>query len=195
MTSKRCRFDVKCRPFTLGLVLIFTFFNCCCFHCCVFLQSFQSQLPWAECPQKYFLNGSYVLEPECVVSCQCGQNNYAWTTIMDCNLFSQSHYRQLLYRFPAPSPLVQYALYPKCVVTQQLQYCFVNYFRNNGWYNGAVFCLQCAPVVSPTPSPLLAASGIPWVYPAPCRATPHTCRRRPYPASRRARSILRHPTP
>jgi solute carrier family 6 amino acid/orphan transporter-like 15/16/17/18/20 len=33
-----------------------------------FVQSFQSQLPWAECPKVYFPNGSYSLEPECVVS-------------------------------------------------------------------------------------------------------------------------------
>lgn len=32
-----------------------------------FVQSFQSQLPWAECPNVYFPNGSYVLEPECTV--------------------------------------------------------------------------------------------------------------------------------
>lgn len=31
------------------------------------LQSFQSQLPWAECPIKYFQNGSYGPEPECLV--------------------------------------------------------------------------------------------------------------------------------
>lgn len=33
-----------------------------------FAQSFQSQLPWAECPKKYFANGSYITEPECTVS-------------------------------------------------------------------------------------------------------------------------------
>lgn len=33
-----------------------------------FVQSFQSQLPWAECPKVYFPNGSYASEPECVVS-------------------------------------------------------------------------------------------------------------------------------
>lgn len=33
-----------------------------------FVQSFQTQLPWAECPNKYFPNGSYITEPECVVS-------------------------------------------------------------------------------------------------------------------------------
>lgn len=32
-----------------------------------FLQSFQSELPWSECP-KVFNNGTYTLEPECVVS-------------------------------------------------------------------------------------------------------------------------------
>ncbi|XP_034251306.1 sodium-dependent neutral amino acid transporter B(0)AT3 [Thrips palmi] len=46
-----------------------------------FAQSFQSQLPWAECPQKYFPNGSYVLEPECVTSTP---TQYFWyrTTLM-----------------------------------------------------------------------------------------------------------------
>ncbi|CAB0007866.1 unnamed protein product, partial [Nesidiocoris tenuis] len=29
--------------------------------------SFQAQLPWAECPNKYLSNGSFVPEPECVV--------------------------------------------------------------------------------------------------------------------------------
>lgn len=33
-----------------------------------FVQSFQSELPWAECPNVYFRNGSYMPEPECVVS-------------------------------------------------------------------------------------------------------------------------------
>jgi solute carrier family 6 (neurotransmitter transporter, amino acid/orphan) member 15/16/17/18/20 len=33
-----------------------------------FVQSFQAQLPWAECPNKYYDNSSYELEPECVVS-------------------------------------------------------------------------------------------------------------------------------
>jgi len=32
------------------------------------LQSFQSELPWASCPNKYYSNGSYTAEPECVVS-------------------------------------------------------------------------------------------------------------------------------
>lgn len=32
-----------------------------------FVQSFQSQLPWAECPNKYYANSSYELEPECAV--------------------------------------------------------------------------------------------------------------------------------
>ena len=32
-----------------------------------FFQSFQSKLPWAECPNIYFQNGSYAPEPECVV--------------------------------------------------------------------------------------------------------------------------------
>ncbi|KAE8741914.1 hypothetical protein FOCC_FOCC012566 [Frankliniella occidentalis] len=46
-----------------------------------FVQSFQSQLPWAECPQKYFGNGSYILEPECVTSTP---TQYFWyrTTLM-----------------------------------------------------------------------------------------------------------------
>lgn len=33
-----------------------------------FVQSFQSELPWSECPNKYFPNGSYIAEPECTVS-------------------------------------------------------------------------------------------------------------------------------
>lgn len=33
-----------------------------------FVQGCQSELPWSDCPKKYFENGSYVLEPECVVS-------------------------------------------------------------------------------------------------------------------------------
>lgn len=33
-----------------------------------FAQSFQSELPWSECPNAYFNNGSYVPEPECTVS-------------------------------------------------------------------------------------------------------------------------------
>lgn len=33
-----------------------------------FAQSFQSELPWSECPNVYFNNGSYVPEPECTVS-------------------------------------------------------------------------------------------------------------------------------
>jgi len=32
------------------------------------LQSFQSELPWASCPNRYYGNGSYTAEPECVVS-------------------------------------------------------------------------------------------------------------------------------
>ncbi|CAH1367199.1 unnamed protein product [Tenebrio molitor] len=46
-----------------------------------FVQSFQSQLPWAECPKVYFPNGSYSLEPECVVS---SPTQYFWyrTTLM-----------------------------------------------------------------------------------------------------------------
>ncbi|KAK3910702.1 Sodium-dependent neutral amino acid transporter B(0)AT2 [Frankliniella fusca] len=46
-----------------------------------FVQSFQSQLPWAECPKKYFGNGSYILEPECVTSTP---TQYFWyrTTLM-----------------------------------------------------------------------------------------------------------------
>lgn len=31
------------------------------------LQSFQSELPWASCPNRYYGNGSYTAEPECVV--------------------------------------------------------------------------------------------------------------------------------
>lgn len=33
-----------------------------------FVQSFQAQLPWSECPNKYFQNGSYTPEPECTVN-------------------------------------------------------------------------------------------------------------------------------
>ncbi|KAL4719640.1 hypothetical protein ACJJTC_008655 [Scirpophaga incertulas] len=33
-----------------------------------FAQSFQAELPWSECPKKYFSNGSYITEPECAVS-------------------------------------------------------------------------------------------------------------------------------
>lgn len=45
------------------------------FHCVLksikiifFFKSFQSQLPWAECPNRYFQNGSYAPELECLVS-------------------------------------------------------------------------------------------------------------------------------
>ncbi|KAK9309304.1 hypothetical protein QLX08_001041 [Tetragonisca angustula] len=46
-----------------------------------FVQSFQSKLPWAECPNIYFQNGSYAPEPECVVS---SPTQYFWyrTTLM-----------------------------------------------------------------------------------------------------------------
>lgn len=33
----------------------------------IIFQSFQSKLPWAECPNVYFQNGSYAPESECVV--------------------------------------------------------------------------------------------------------------------------------
>ncbi|KAG5899379.1 hypothetical protein JTB14_036868 [Gonioctena quinquepunctata] len=50
---------------------------------CLFylVQSFQSQLPWAECPNVYFPNGSYTIEPECEVS---SPTRYFWyrTTLM-----------------------------------------------------------------------------------------------------------------
>ncbi|XP_046736581.1 sodium-dependent neutral amino acid transporter B(0)AT3 [Diprion similis] len=44
-------------------------------------QSFQSELPWSECPNKYYQNGSYGSEPECLVS---GPTQYFWyrTTLM-----------------------------------------------------------------------------------------------------------------
>ncbi|XP_046465289.1 sodium-dependent neutral amino acid transporter B(0)AT3 isoform X1 [Neodiprion pinetum] len=44
-------------------------------------QSFQSELPWSECPNKYFQNGSYASEPECLMS---GPTQYFWyrTTLM-----------------------------------------------------------------------------------------------------------------
>lgn len=32
-----------------------------------FVQSFQSELPWSECPKVYGSNGTYFLEPDCVV--------------------------------------------------------------------------------------------------------------------------------
>ncbi|XP_025602543.2 sodium-dependent neutral amino acid transporter B(0)AT3 [Athalia rosae] len=38
-------------------------------------QSFQSELPWSECPNKYFQNGSYAPEPECLLS---GPTQYFW---------------------------------------------------------------------------------------------------------------------
>ncbi|XP_014225747.1 sodium-dependent neutral amino acid transporter B(0)AT3 isoform X1 [Trichogramma pretiosum] len=46
-----------------------------------FVQSFQSELPWAECPNKYFQNGSYSPEPECL---QSSPTQYFWyrTTLM-----------------------------------------------------------------------------------------------------------------
>ncbi|XP_017887717.1 sodium-dependent neutral amino acid transporter B(0)AT3 [Ceratina calcarata] len=46
-----------------------------------FVQSFQSNLPWAECPNVYFQNGSYAPEPECTVS---SPTQYFWyrTTLM-----------------------------------------------------------------------------------------------------------------
>ncbi|XP_074116113.1 sodium-dependent neutral amino acid transporter B(0)AT3 [Cotesia typhae] len=46
-----------------------------------FVQSFQSELPWSECPNKYFQNGSYAPEPECQES---SPTQYFWyrTTLM-----------------------------------------------------------------------------------------------------------------
>uniref|UniRef100_A0A0C9RIU1 Transporter n=1 Tax=Fopius arisanus TaxID=64838 RepID=A0A0C9RIU1_9HYME len=46
-----------------------------------FVQSFQSELPWATCPNKYFQNGSYAPEPECQ---QSSPTQYFWyrTTLM-----------------------------------------------------------------------------------------------------------------
>ncbi|XP_014260324.1 sodium- and chloride-dependent transporter XTRP3 [Cimex lectularius] len=46
-----------------------------------FVQSFQAELPWAECPNKYHPNGSYSPEPECVASTP---TQYFWyrTTLM-----------------------------------------------------------------------------------------------------------------
>ncbi|XP_016844202.1 sodium-dependent neutral amino acid transporter B(0)AT3 isoform X1 [Nasonia vitripennis] len=46
-----------------------------------FVQSFQSELPWSECPNKYFQNGSYSPEPECL---QSSPTQYFWyrTTLM-----------------------------------------------------------------------------------------------------------------
>ncbi|CAG9865492.1 unnamed protein product [Phyllotreta striolata] len=46
-----------------------------------FVQSFQSQLPWAECPNVYFPNGSYTTEKECEVS---SPTQFFWyrTTLM-----------------------------------------------------------------------------------------------------------------
>lgn len=46
-----------------------------------FVQSFQSELPWSECPKVYYNNGSYGEEPECTVS---SPTQYFWyrTTLM-----------------------------------------------------------------------------------------------------------------
>lgn len=46
-----------------------------------FVQSFQSELPWSECPNVYYNNGSYASEPECVSS---SPTQYFWyrTTLM-----------------------------------------------------------------------------------------------------------------
>ncbi|KAJ9595050.1 hypothetical protein L9F63_013647, partial [Diploptera punctata] len=46
-----------------------------------FVQSFQSELPWSSCPNKYYTNGSYTVEPECVTSTP---TQYFWyrTTLM-----------------------------------------------------------------------------------------------------------------
>ena len=58
------------------------------------------------------------------------------TIITDCKLFSQSHYRELLYLPRPPSPLVQYALYPKyCYHPTTILFCklFSQYF----WYNNS----------------------------------------------------------
>ncbi|XP_056641259.1 sodium-dependent neutral amino acid transporter B(0)AT3 [Diorhabda sublineata] len=46
-----------------------------------FVQSFQSELPWSNCPNAYFPNGSYTVEPECEVS---SPTQYFWyrTTLM-----------------------------------------------------------------------------------------------------------------
>lgn len=46
-----------------------------------FVQSFQSELPWSECPNVYFENGTYTPEPECVASTP---TQYFWyrTTLM-----------------------------------------------------------------------------------------------------------------
>ncbi|XP_049958233.1 sodium-dependent neutral amino acid transporter B(0)AT3 [Schistocerca serialis cubense] len=46
-----------------------------------FVQSFQSELPWATCPNRYHENGSYTVEPECVTSTP---TQYFWyrTTLM-----------------------------------------------------------------------------------------------------------------
>ncbi|KAL0822223.1 hypothetical protein ABMA28_004353 [Loxostege sticticalis] len=40
-----------------------------------FAQSFQAELPWSECPKKYFSNGSYISEPECAIS---SPTQYFW---------------------------------------------------------------------------------------------------------------------
>ncbi|XP_065204180.1 sodium-dependent neutral amino acid transporter B(0)AT3 isoform X2 [Planococcus citri] len=46
-----------------------------------FVQSFQSELPWTTCPNKFLPNGSYIPEPECVKSTP---TQYFWyrTTLM-----------------------------------------------------------------------------------------------------------------
>ncbi|XP_067004246.1 sodium-dependent neutral amino acid transporter B(0)AT3 isoform X1 [Anabrus simplex] len=46
-----------------------------------FVQSFQSELPWSKCPNRYYENNSYTPEPECMISTP---TQYFWyrTTLM-----------------------------------------------------------------------------------------------------------------
>ncbi|KAK9893054.1 hypothetical protein WA026_023353 [Henosepilachna vigintioctopunctata] len=46
-----------------------------------FAQSFQSELPWSECPKIHFSNGTYIQDPECVVSSPT-QHFWYRTTLM-----------------------------------------------------------------------------------------------------------------
>ncbi|XP_045464820.1 sodium-dependent neutral amino acid transporter B(0)AT3 [Harmonia axyridis] len=46
-----------------------------------FAQSFQSELPWSECPKVHFPNGTYILDPECMVSSPT-QHFWYRTTLM-----------------------------------------------------------------------------------------------------------------
>lgn len=51
-----------------------------------FAQSFQSELPWSECPNVYFTNGSYTPEPECTVSIRLYRLRISSSFCVDCCL-------------------------------------------------------------------------------------------------------------